>query len=105
MMLRAITNHAMINGVRPRCQFFWNSLHAQLEEYDGLHNYNPAVALAKFRGAFADPLMSLMRDSSYVLRKEDTESADRAKQRQEVVFSTRLKRTAPVHHLSDVSKV
>ena len=73
--------------------------------YDGLHNYNLADVLTKFRGAHADPLMSLMRDSSYVLRKEDTESADRAKQQQEMVFSTRLKRTAPVNHLSDVSKV
>ena len=104
-MLRAITNHAMINGVRPRCQFFWNSLNAQLEEYDGLHKYNTADVLTKFRGVHADPVMSLMRDSSYVLRKEDTESADRAKQWQEVVFSTRLQRTAPVNHLSDVLKV
>ena len=52
-------------------------------------NYNPADALTEFRGAHVEPLVTLVRDGSYVLRRDEAELAERTKQRQVAGYTTR----------------
>ena len=46
------------------------------------HNKNPADAMAEFKGAHMEPLLSLLRSGMYVMRGEREELESRAQQKQ-----------------------
>ena len=60
-----------------------------------------STRLDQNRGTDTELLMSLMRNASYLLRREETELAERATQREDMGYATRLKRTAAVDHTFD----
>eukprot|EP00973_Karenia_brevis_P046944 6513313-Karenia_brevis.AAC.1 len=46
------------------------------------HNYNPADALTKLKGAHLAPLMELLRTGMYHLKAEEAQLASRAEEKE-----------------------
>eukprot|EP00973_Karenia_brevis_P010065 1363396-Karenia_brevis.AAC.1 len=55
------------------------------------HNYNPADALTKPKGAHLAPLMELLRTGMYGLKTEEAQLASRAEEEEKTGKKARLK--------------
>ena len=55
------------------------------------HNFNPADALTKLKGAHVQPLLDMLKTGFYHLQQEDVELKRRAEQKAELGAAPRLK--------------